>query len=65
MSQAYGVRAVPQTFFIGRDGTISQRYYAQPATGVFDRELAKIRKPLPATVPATASTTTAPPTAGG
>jgi peroxiredoxin len=62
VSQAYGVRAVPQTFFIGRDGTISQRYYAQPEAGVFDRELANIRKPLPARTPTAA---TASPTTGG
>ena len=42
----YGVRAVPQTFFIARDGTISQRYYAQVPDDVFEEELAKIAKPL-------------------
>jgi peroxiredoxin len=52
---AYGVRAVPQTFFIARDGTISQRYYAQVPEDLFEEELAAIAKPL-----ATASTTTPP-----
>ena len=50
---AYGVRAVPQTFFIGRDGKISQRYYAQIPSDLFEQELAKITKPV--------TTTTTPP----
>jgi peroxiredoxin len=53
---AYGVRAVPQTFFIGRDGKISQRYYAQVPDDLFEQELAKISKPA-----ASATTTTTPP----
>jgi peroxiredoxin len=52
---AYGIRAVPQTFFIARDGTISQRYYAQVPKDLFEQELAKISKPLPT------PTTTTPP----
>jgi cytochrome c biogenesis protein CcmG/thiol:disulfide interchange protein DsbE len=47
---AYGVRAVPQTFFIGRDGKISQRYYAEVPADLFEQELAKIAKPT-TTVP--------------
>ena len=43
---AYGVRAVPQTFFIGRDGKISQRYYARVPGDLFEQELAMISKPL-------------------
>ena len=42
---AYGVRAVPQTFFIERDGTISQGYYARRPEDLFEQELAKIAKP--------------------
>jgi cytochrome c biogenesis protein CcmG, thiol:disulfide interchange protein DsbE len=53
---AYGVRAVPQTFFIGRDGKISQRYYAQVPDDLFEQELAKISKPAAVT-----TTTTTPP----
>jgi peroxiredoxin len=52
---AYGVRAVPQTFFIGRDGKISQRYYARVPDDLFEQELAKIAKP------AAVTTTTTPP----
>jgi peroxiredoxin len=42
---AYGVRPVPQTFFIKRDGTIAARYYAPVPSSDFPRELAKITKP--------------------
>jgi len=55
LALAYGVRAVPQTFFIDRDGKISQRYYAQISQDLFEQELAKISKP------ATTATTTTPP----
>ena len=43
-----GVRGAggAQTFFIVRDGTISQRYYAQVPDDLFEQELAKIAKPL-------------------
>jgi peroxiredoxin len=45
VGQAYGIRAVPQTFFIRRDGTIAQRYYSQIPDDDFPGELAKITKP--------------------
>lgn len=41
---AYGIRAVPQTFFVRRDGTIAQRVYGQVSERFFERELAKILK---------------------
>jgi len=43
VARAYGVRAVPQTFFIGPDGKISERYYAEIPADLFEQELAKIR----------------------
>ena len=45
VAQAYGIRAVPQTFFIRRDGTVSQRYYLGIKDDDFATELAKIAKP--------------------
>jgi cytochrome c biogenesis protein CcmG/thiol:disulfide interchange protein DsbE len=42
VGRAYGIRAVPQTFFIRRDGTISQRYFARVPDEDFAGELAKI-----------------------
>jgi len=42
VSQAYGVRAVPQTFFIAADGTIVSRIYSQLSSDDLERELAKI-----------------------
>ncbi len=45
VGQAYGIAAVPQTFFIRRDGTIAQRYYAEIPDDDFATELAKITKP--------------------
>jgi cytochrome c biogenesis protein CcmG, thiol:disulfide interchange protein DsbE len=45
VSAAYGIRAVPQTFFIRRDGTIAQRYYSEPTADEFTAALAKITKP--------------------
>lgn len=42
VGRAYGVRAISQTFFIERDGTISARYYGAPAAAGFDAEVAKI-----------------------
>jgi peroxiredoxin len=45
VSQAYGIRAVPQTFFIKRDGTIAERYYQQVKDDEFRGALAKITTP--------------------
>jgi peroxiredoxin len=45
VSQAYGIRAVPQTFFIRRDGTIAERYYLQVNDDDFPGALAAITKP--------------------
>jgi cytochrome c biogenesis protein CcmG/thiol:disulfide interchange protein DsbE len=40
---AYGVRAIPQTFFITPDGRISQRYFqAPPSDAVLDTEIRRI-----------------------
>ena len=44
----YGVRAIPQTFFIAPDGRISQRYFQAPSEATFDAEIDKI---LPRTGP--------------
>ncbi len=44
---AYGVRAIPQTFFIAPDGRISQRYFAAPSEATFDAEIEKILPPSP------------------
>jgi thiol-disulfide isomerase/thioredoxin len=38
----YGVRAIPQTFFIAPDGRISQRYFQAPSEATFDAEIQKI-----------------------
>jgi cytochrome c biogenesis protein CcmG/thiol:disulfide interchange protein DsbE len=42
---AYGVRAVPQTFFIDRDGKVVQRFYAPVTDDEFPHELTKITAP--------------------
>jgi cytochrome c biogenesis protein CcmG/thiol:disulfide interchange protein DsbE len=42
VSQAYGIRAVPQTFFIDRTGKIAQRFYAEPTAEQFASALAMI-----------------------
>ena len=44
VSTAYGIRAVPQTFFIRRDGTIAQRFYVEPTADEFTTALARITK---------------------
>jgi cytochrome c biogenesis protein CcmG/thiol:disulfide interchange protein DsbE len=41
----YGVRAIPQTFFIAPDGRISQRYFQAPSEATFDAEIDKILPP--------------------
>jgi len=45
VAQAYGVSAVPQTFFIRPDGTIALRYYSQIPDAKWSDALAKITKP--------------------
>ncbi len=45
VGRAYGVRAIPQTFFIDRDGVISARYYGAPSSDRFDAEVRKILRP--------------------
>jgi peroxiredoxin len=42
---AYGVGAVPQTFFIKPDGTVALRYYAQIPDDKWSDALAKITRP--------------------
>jgi len=42
VAKEYGVRAIPQTFFIARDGTISARYYGAPSGERFDAEVRTI-----------------------
>ena len=44
VGRAYGVRALPQTFFINRRGTIVARYYGAPSGDAFDAEVQKILK---------------------
>lgn len=42
-AKAYGVRAIPQTFFIYPDGTIAQRYFSTPANqAAMNREIENI-----------------------
>ena len=45
VSAAYGIRAVPQTFFIRRDGTIAQRFYSEPKPDDFAAALTEITRP--------------------
>jgi cytochrome c biogenesis protein CcmG/thiol:disulfide interchange protein DsbE len=42
VGRAYGVRAIPQTFFIERDGTISSRYFGAPPRAEFEAEVRTI-----------------------
>lgn len=42
VGRAYGVRALPQTFFINRHGTIVARYFGAPSGDRFDAEVQKI-----------------------
>jgi cytochrome c biogenesis protein CcmG/thiol:disulfide interchange protein DsbE len=42
VGRAYGVRALPQTFFIDRNGTIVARYFGAPSGEKFDAEVQKI-----------------------
>lgn len=43
--RAYGAQGLPQTFFIRRDGTVSQRYYSEIDASEFARELGRITAP--------------------
>jgi peroxiredoxin len=45
VAKAYGISAVPQTFFIRRDGTIALRYYSQILDAKWPAALAKITAP--------------------
>jgi cytochrome c biogenesis protein CcmG/thiol:disulfide interchange protein DsbE len=45
VARAYGVRALPQTFFIDRDGVIEARYFGAPSGDTFDAEVRKIIAP--------------------
>ena len=40
--KAYGIRAIPQTFFIDRHGTIVSRFYGAPPNDRFEAEVQKI-----------------------
>lgn len=42
VGRAYGVRAVPQTFFVDRDGTIVSRYFGNPPGNEFDEQIQSI-----------------------
>lgn len=42
VGRAYGVRALPQTFFIDRNGVIIARYFGAPSGDRFDEEVRKI-----------------------
>jgi hypothetical protein len=39
VAQAYGVRAIPQTFFIDADGRIQDRVFGVTSDRTLDREL--------------------------
>jgi len=45
VAQAYGVGAVPQTFFVKPDGTVALRYYAQIPEAKWSDALASITAP--------------------
>jgi cytochrome c biogenesis protein CcmG/thiol:disulfide interchange protein DsbE len=51
VAKAYGVRAMPQTFFVDPDGTIVSRYYGAPARDEFEAEVARIAGSPGATPP--------------
>jgi peroxiredoxin len=42
VGKAYGVRALPQTIFIGRQGTIIARYFGAPSAARFDSEVRRL-----------------------
>lgn len=43
--KAYGIRAIPQTFFIDRHGKIVSRFYGAPPNDRFEAEVQKILGP--------------------
>ncbi|MGZ4690168.1 MAG: TlpA family protein disulfide reductase [Acidimicrobiia bacterium] len=45
VARAYGVRAIPQTFFIDRNGTIVSRFYGAPSGAGMDAEIQRIIGP--------------------
>jgi cytochrome c biogenesis protein CcmG/thiol:disulfide interchange protein DsbE len=45
VAKEYGVRAMPQTFFVDPDGTIVSRYYGAPSRDEFEAELARLLRP--------------------
>jgi cytochrome c biogenesis protein CcmG/thiol:disulfide interchange protein DsbE len=45
VSRAYGVRAIPQTFFVDRDGTIRARVFGEMSARDLQRNLRKIIPP--------------------
>jgi cytochrome c biogenesis protein CcmG/thiol:disulfide interchange protein DsbE len=42
VGRSYGVRAIPQTFFINSAGKIVSRFYGAPATDKFDAQVRRI-----------------------
>jgi cytochrome c biogenesis protein CcmG/thiol:disulfide interchange protein DsbE len=42
VAREYGVRAMPQTFFVDPDGTIVHRYYGAPSRQEFEAEVAAL-----------------------
>lgn len=42
VAKDYGVRAIPQTFFVDRDGTVVSRYFGNPSAEEFDEQIEKI-----------------------
>jgi cytochrome c biogenesis protein CcmG, thiol:disulfide interchange protein DsbE len=42
VARLYGVRAIPQTFFVGRDGTIAERVFGFSSEGALGAQLTKI-----------------------
>lgn len=45
LAEAYGVRAIPQTFFIARDGTIASRVFGITSAEDLETEIAEIVAP--------------------
>ncbi len=45
VARAYGIRAVPQLYFIDRDGVIRKRIFGGPSADVIDQAVAEISAP--------------------